>query len=238
MKRTGLLLLSAILLVLPLAGCTDLNTDKAKVSYAIGQDIGRSIAQFKDAIDLSALKQGLEDTLAGKEPKLDPVEGRRVLQEFQKNAMAMMGEKNKADGERNLKEGKEFLEKNAKMPGVTVTKSGLQFMTLTPGTGASPKASDTVKVHYKGTLLDGKEFDSSYQRGEPAVFGVGQVIKGWTEGLQMMKVGGKYKLFVPSDIAYGERGAGNMIGANATLIFEVELLGIEKGGAQPAARVQ
>jgi len=237
MKRIGWLL-AAVVAVLPLSGCGDLNTDKAKVSYAIGQDIGRSIVQFKDQIDLGALKQGLEDTLAEREPKLDPVEGRRVMQEFQKNAMAMMNEKSKADGDRNLKEGKEFLAKNAQMPGVTVTKSGLQYMTLTPGTGASPKATDTVKVHYRGTLLDGREFDSSYQRGEPAVFGVGQVIKGWTEGLQLMKVGGKYKLFVPSDIAYGERGAGNMIGPNATLVFEVELLGIEKGAPKPAVQLQ
>jgi FKBP-type peptidyl-prolyl cis-trans isomerase len=238
MKRIGLTLLAVCLLVLPLAGCTDLNTDKAKVSYAIGQDIGRSVAQFKDQIDLGALKQGLEDSLSGKEPRLDPVEARRVMQEFQNNARTIMMEKSKADGERNLKEGAEFLDKNAKMPGVTVTKSGLQMLTLTEGSGAVPKATDAVKVHYRGTLLDGREFDSSYQRNEPAVFPVTQVIKGWTEALQRMKVGGKYKLFVPPDIAYGAQGAGNMIGPNATLIFEVELLGIEKNAPRPAVRVQ
>jgi FKBP-type peptidyl-prolyl cis-trans isomerase len=133
----------------------------------------------------------------------------------------------KKESEANIAAGKKFLEENKKKKGVTVTASGLQYEVVKQGNGATPKATDTVKVHYKGTLLDGTEFDSSYKRGQPASFPVNGVIKGWTEALQLMKVGDTFKLVIPADLAYGERGAGGMIGPNATLVFEVELLGVE-----------
>ena len=130
--------------------------------------------------------------------------------------------------EKNMEEGEKFLSENKKKKGIVTTKSGLQYIVLSEGNGARPKATDKVKVHYKGTLIDGTEFDSSYKRGEPAVFQVKGVIPGWTEALQLMKVGSKYNLFIPSNLAYGQRGAGSKIGPNVTLIFEVELLSIEK----------
>jgi len=235
MKRIGWLL-AVVVMVLPLAGCGKLNTPKAKVSYAIGQDIGKSIARFKDDIDLGSLKQGLDDAMNNREPKLTPEEARAVLQEFQMTMMAKQNTQSKPDGDKNVKEGRDFLAKNVTAPGVKVTKSGLQYQVLKEGTGAIPKASDTVKVNYRGTLIDGKEFDSSYKRGEPVVFPVKGVIPGWTEALQLMKVGGKYKLVVPSELGYGARGAGQDIGPNTTLVFEVELLGIEKTAAKPVGQ--
>ena len=138
-----------------------------------------------------------------------------------------MGERKK-QGEANKEKGGKFLEGNKTKQGIVTLKSGLQYKILKKGTGASPKATDTVKCHYKGTTIDGKEFDSSYKRGEPATFALNRVIKGWTEGLQLMKEGGKWQFFIPSELAYGERGSGPDIGPNEVLIFEVELLGIEK----------
>jgi FKBP-type peptidyl-prolyl cis-trans isomerase len=134
----------------------------------------------------------------------------------------------KEQGEANKKKGKEFLERNKTKEGVVTIESGLQYKILKKGTGASPKATDTVRCHYRGTTIDGKEFDSSYKRGEPATFPLNRVIKGWTEGLQLMKEGGKWQFFIPSELAYGSRGAGRDIGPNEVLIFEIELLGIEK----------
>jgi FKBP-type peptidyl-prolyl cis-trans isomerase FklB len=134
----------------------------------------------------------------------------------------------KEAGDRNKKEGEKFIADNKKKEGVITTASGLQYKIITKGTGASPKATDTVSVHYKGTLIDGKEFDSSYRRGQPASFPVNGVIKGWTEALQLMKEGSKWQLFIPSELAYGDRGAGRDIGPNSTLIFDVELISIKK----------
>jgi FKBP-type peptidyl-prolyl cis-trans isomerase len=142
--------------------------------------------------------------------------------------MSKQGGMSKVDADKNLQEGRDFLAKNAKQAGVKITPSGLQYKMLVAGKGASPIATDTVKVHYRGTFIDGREFDSSYKRNEPATFPVNGVIPGWTEALQLMKVGGKYKLFVPPNLAYGERGMGGNIGPNTTLIFDVELLGIVK----------
>ena len=146
---------------------------------------------------------------------------------YQKTVQEKVAKKNVELGAKNTKEGKTFLDANTKKPGVTTLASGLQYKVLTEGKGAMPKASDTVKVHYRGTLLDGTEFDSSYARKEPAEFQVGGVIKGWTEGLQLMKTGAKWQLFIPAELAYGATGAGQDIGPNATLIFEVELLEVK-----------
>lgn len=153
-------------------------------------------------------------------------EVKEVMTAFQKGLAAKQAEKMKVIGEKNSKEGETFLAENKKKEGVKTTASGLQYKVITPGKGPMPKDTDTVSVNYRGTLIDGTEFDSSYKRGEAVSFPVNGVIKGWTEALQMMKVGSKWQLFIPSNLAYGDRGAGGQIGPNATLIFEVELLSI------------
>jgi len=229
MKRFGMTMLTAALViaVLPLAGCGKPTTPKGKIGYAVGQDIGKSLMRIKDEVDVASLKQGLGDALAGKSSMTEE-ETRQVLQDFQVALMTKQGQVSQVSGDKNAQEGKEFLAKNAKEAGVVTTKSGLQYRVVSEGTGLRPKVTDKVKVHYRGTLLNGKEFDSSYKRNEPAVFPVNGVIPGWTEALQLMKVGSKYKVFVPSNLAYGAAGAGQDIGPNATLVFDVELLGIVK----------
>ncbi|MGI8604696.1 MAG: FKBP-type peptidyl-prolyl cis-trans isomerase [Verrucomicrobiales bacterium] len=205
-----------------------LDSPQAKVSYVLGTNIGRNITRDKLQLDLDALVLGLKDTVEGRESKISAEEGQAVMTKFQEEMQAKQPKAGAESGDKNVKEGKDFLAKNAKREGVTTTKSGLQYEVMKTGTGPKPKPTDTVNVHYHGTLLDGKVFDSSVQRGEPATFGVTQVIPGWVEALQLMPVGSKWKLFIPSNLAYGETGAGGDIGPNATLIFEVELLGIEK----------
>ena len=203
-----------------------LETVVQKGSYLIGHNIGTQLKGDDVDADLTALVAGITDALNGKESKIDPKEARPVMQAFQKAVQEKAAAKAKVQGETNLKEAKEYLAKNAKKKGVVTTPSGLQYEVITAGDGATPKATDKVRTHYKGTLLDGKTFDSSYDRGEPAEFPVNGVIKGWTEALQLMKVGSKWKLTVPPELGYGERGAGGDIGPNAALVFEVELLGI------------
>jgi len=200
---------------------TELKTPSEKASYALGLDIGASLKRFRSGIEFNALFRGIEDSLKGNKPLLTPQEAAAIKREFFKKIQEELAEK-------NLKEGEAFLAENKKKKGVITTASGLQYMVLREGNGPKPKATDRVRVHYRGTLLDGTEFDSSYQGGEPATFQVQGVIAGWTEALQIMKVGSKYRLFIPSNLAYRERGAGQKIGPNATLIFEVELLAIDK----------
>src|SRR6202050_2929377 len=202
-------------------------TQKDKVSYAIGMNIGTTLHRQSVDIDPKVLQQGLEDAMAGGKTLLSEDEARATLTEFQADMRKKMQEKMQAAGEANKKEGAEFLAANKAKEGVVTLPSGLQYKILTAGTGPKPTSSDTVVCNYKGTLIDGKEFDSSYKRGQPATFGVGQVIKGWTEALQLMPVGSKWQLFIPSSLAYGERGAGADIGPNSTLIFEVELVSIK-----------
>jgi FKBP-type peptidyl-prolyl cis-trans isomerase FklB len=177
------------------------------------------------------LNAGIKDGLSGAKPRMTDEEVKEVMSTFQKDMMAKQAAVRKATGEKNAAEGKKFLEENKTKEGVKTTASGLQYKVLKEGTGTPPKATDTVKVNYRGTTIDGKEFDSSYKRGEPATFPVNRVIKGWTEGLQLMKPGSKYQFFVPADLAYGERGAGADIGPNATLVFDVELLEVVPPGA-------
>lgn len=204
-----------------------LKTLKERASYAIGADIGTKFKRQDVDIDPRILATGLADAFAGKSTMTES-EIRQTLNEFQSEFMAKMEGRQKAAGEKNIKEGETFLAANAKKEGVKTTASGLQYKVLKSGTGKTPKATDTVKVHYHGTLIDGTVFDSSVNRGEPAIFPVNGVIAGWTEALQLMKEGDKWQLVIPSKLAYGERGAGGDIGPNATLIFDVELLGIEK----------
>jgi FKBP-type peptidyl-prolyl cis-trans isomerase len=202
-------------------------TQKDKVSYAIGMNIGANLHRQSVDIDPKVLQQGLEDALAGGKTLLSEDEARATLTDFQTDMRKKQQEKMQQAGEANKKDGDAFLAANKAKDGVVALPSGLQYKILTAGTGPKPAAGDSVVCNYRGTLIDGKEFDSSYKRGQPATFPVSGVIKGWTEALQLMPVGSKWQLFVPSELAYGERGTGADIGPNATLIFEVELLSIQ-----------
>jgi FKBP-type peptidyl-prolyl cis-trans isomerase FklB len=209
----------------------DLKDAKQRVSYSIGADIGKNFKRSEIDVDPKALAAGLADALAGK-PALTEEEMKETLQKFQMEMMAKMQTKQKDAGAKNLKEGEDFLAANAKKEGVKVLPSGLQYKVITAGKGKTPKATDTVKTHYHGTLIDGTVFDSSVKRGEPVSFPVNQVIAGWTEALQLMKEGDKWQLFVPGKLAYAEQPPpGSPIGPNSALIFEVELISIEKAGA-------
>ncbi|MCC7377045.1 MAG: FKBP-type peptidyl-prolyl cis-trans isomerase [Verrucomicrobiales bacterium] len=208
------------------ANAPDLKDPRQRASYCIGLDIGSNMKKQKLDLDSKALAAGLADALAGK-PGLTADEIHATLADFQKTEMAKAEARAKTAGAENAKAGEEFLAANAKKDGVKSTTSGLQYKTLKSGTGKSPKTSDTVKVHYTGKLIDGTVFDSSVERNEPATFGVDQVIPGWTEVLQLMKEGDKWQVYIPSKLAYGERGAGPDIGPNSTLVFDVELLSIE-----------
>jgi FKBP-type peptidyl-prolyl cis-trans isomerase FkpA len=217
-------------------GSTELNTDAQKFGYAIGVDIGKSLSPVKDEVDIDALVAGLDEALAGKEVRLSDEEREKIKSEVTKKLQQKQIEERTAKAAKAKEAGEKFLAENGKREGVKTTASGLQYEMLTEGSGATPKATDKVTVHYKGTLIDGTEFDSSYARGQPVTFPLGNVIPGWTEGLQLVKTGGKAKLYIPSALAYGERGAGAKIGPNETLIFEVELIGIEKPEAAPAKK--
>jgi FKBP-type peptidyl-prolyl cis-trans isomerase len=206
----------------------ELKTSSQKLSYAAGMDLAASVPkELKDQLDLELFFRGFKDIIQGNKTLLTTEQTGEIKKEFFANMQAQQAEKSKLAGEKNVKEGEAYLAKNKTKQGVLTTSSGLQYEAIKEGAGPSPKASDQVSVHYRGTLIDGTEFDSSYKRNEPATFPVGGVIPGWTEGLQLMKAGGKYHLVIPSKLAYGERGAGP-IGPNAVLVFDVELLKIEK----------
>ena len=208
--------------------------DKNKVSTMVGMDIGKGLTQNKDDIDIKVVEQALEATLKGEKTALTAEEALAVRQSFMQQMQAKRVADQKVAADKNKKEGVDFLAANKGKPGVKTTASGLQYLVEKEGTGPKPKATDTVKVNYLGTKIDGTKFDSSYDRNQPATFPLNGVIKGWTEGMQLMPVGSKYKLFIPADLGYGENGPGP-IGPNATLIFEVELLDIEKPSDKPAA---
>jgi FKBP-type peptidyl-prolyl cis-trans isomerase FklB len=203
----------------------DLDSEIGKVSYGIGVNIG---ARFGDdlPLDVDAFSAGVRDALAGGEMQMTEEEIVSTLQAYQQKQMAVHQKEAEAAGGKNQEEADAFFAENGSVEGVVTTESGLQYQVLTEGTGAKPSAEDTVEVHYHGTLLDGTVFDSSYQRGETVSFPVGGVIPGWTEALQLMPVGSKWKLFIPPALAYGAGGAGQMIGPNAALVFDVELIGI------------
>jgi len=205
---------------------TEIKTQGEKISYALGLDIGGSLSELHTELDIATLIQAIQDTLTGGDVLLTGKEIAAVMQEFSKQMEAKQKQEARAQQGKNLTEGEMFMEENKNKEGVQTTTSGLQYKVLTEGDGAKPSATDRVTVHYRGTLLDGTEFDSSYKRGQPATFALNGVIKGWTEGLQLMKMGSKYEFVIPPELAYGKRGAGGQIGPDATLIFEVELLDI------------
>jgi FKBP-type peptidyl-prolyl cis-trans isomerase len=220
-------------LVLGLWGCQGakdekltLDTQKQKVSYSIGIDIGNNFKQSEIDIDLQALAQGIKDAISDSTPRLTGQQMDEAMRQLQQDMVAKRNESAKKAGEKNKLEGEAFLAENAKKEGVITLPSGLQYKIIKQGDGKKPKLTDEVTTHYRGTLIDGTEFESSYKRGEPANFHVNEVIAGWTEALQLMPVGSKWQLFISSNLAYGERGRGGPIGPNATLIFELELLSI------------
>ena len=204
-----------------------LKTQMEKRSYAMGLDLGRNIRKESLEVDPALFTQGLKDALAGNKPLMNDEEVRATIVDLQNEVRAKMVQAMKDLAEKNKREGEAFLAENKKKEGVVTLPSGLQYKILKAGDGKKPTAEDTVVCQYRGTLIDGKEFDSSYKRNQPATFPVNRVIKGWTEALQLMPVGSKWQLFIPSDLAYGERGAGSDIPPNSTLIFEVELVSIQ-----------
>lgn len=201
---------------------TTLDTDKQKLSYIFGIQVGQNMIQEGVELDLEAFKAGVADMMAGNQPQLDQASAEKIIQEFQAQKAEEMAQ---VMNEKQA-EAKTYMAENAKKDGVVTTDSGLQYQILEEGDGATPGAEDKVIAHYKGTLLDGTVFDSSYERGEPATFPVNGVIQGWQETLQMMKEGGKWRIVVPANLAYGPRGAGQLIGPNETLIFDIELIAI------------
>jgi FKBP-type peptidyl-prolyl cis-trans isomerase FklB len=211
----------------------ELKDQKEKASYGIGLELGTSLKKGKMDVNTDILLKGLKDGLSGAKPLMTEEQVKETMTALQKEMMEKQAAAQKELGEKNAAAGEKFLAENKKKDGVKTTASGLQYKVLKEGTGEAPKETDTVVTNYKGTLLDGTEFDSSYKRNEPATFPVNRVIKGWTEALQLMKPGSKYQLFIPSALAYGERAVGKDIGPNSTLIFEVELLSIKLPDATP-----
>lgn len=206
---------------------TELKTTQDSVSYAIGLTIGKNFKGQKVDVTVDAVAMGIKHVLDSSKVLMTDEQAQACMTAFQQRMMAKQAEVGKVAGEKNKNDGEAFLAANKNKEGVKTTASGLQYKVIKMGTGPKPKAEQTVTVQYKGMTIDGKEFDSSYKRGEPAVFAVNQVIKGWTEAVQLMPVGSKWELFIPSELAYGERGAGEAIGPNATLIFEVEVLSVK-----------
>jgi FKBP-type peptidyl-prolyl cis-trans isomerase FkpA len=249
MKRLIIVFVSVVLLIAVNVNCTksteegsagkkaSLETLKQKGSYIMGYQQGQNLKmrEFDTEIELDAFIQGIKDGLKS-ESKIEEKDMEAIFREFFQGVRERLEGKRKVMGEKNKVEGEQWLNENAKKEGITVTESGLQYQVLTEGTGPKPNPTDTVTVNYVGTLIDGKEFDSSYNRGEPTSFPLNRVIAGWTEGLQLMSKGAKYKFFIPSNLGYGERGQGAAIGPNSVLIFEVELLDFQPSKTPPTPR--
>lgn len=213
------------------AKAAGLTTYEARAAYAIGLQLGQSIKESPFTIDMNILEKGIQDILDEKDPALNPNEVREVLLQLRQEMQEAMRERRMKEAEENIGKADAYMAENAKKEGVKTTESGLQYRVLREGDGAMPKETSQVSVHYKGTLTDGTQFDSSYDRGQPASFGLNQVIAGWTEGLQLMKAGSKYELTIPPGLGYGAGGA-DTIPPNSVLVFEVELLEVlDEGGA-------
>ncbi len=212
-----------------------LKTQKDKVSYVIGTDIGNNMKKQGIDVDADVLVKGMKDVFSGNKLLLSEKESTDIMNAYKQQFMAKQAEAAKVQGEKNKKEGEAFLAENKTKEGVKVLPSGLQYKVITEGTGKSPQASDTVIVNYRGTLINGTEFDSSYKRGQSATFPVNGVIPGWTEALQLMKEGAKWQIVLPSNLAYGEKGPGT-IGPNAVLVFEVELIAVKESSTKESAK--
>jgi FKBP-type peptidyl-prolyl cis-trans isomerase len=236
MKKIVVALIGLVILLPFLSLATDqkrnsnveLNTFSDKISYVLGQEIGDSFKESPTEIKLELFIQGIKDSLEDRKALLDPDESNEIKKEFSRQVQESRAKKIAAISEKKRKLEEAFLADNKQKQGVVTTESGLQYEVLKKGDGSNPKQDDKVKVHYRGILLNGTEFDSSYKRGQPSTLRVGSVIAGWTEALQLMSVGSTYRLYIPSKLAYGNRGAGRIIGPNEMLIFDVELLGIEQ----------
>ncbi len=236
MKYLSIISVATLLASTSLAqNVTELKDEKEKVSYSIGLDIGNTFKKQNMDINVDILMAGMRDALGGKTPLLNEDQVRETMTAYSKTMMEAQANKAREAGKKNLEIGEKFLAENKTKEGVKTTPSGLQYKVLKEGSGTPPKETDMVETHYRGTLINGTEFDSSYKRNEPTSFPVNRVIKGWTEALQLMKPGSKYQLFIPANLAYGERGAGQDIGPNETLIFEVELLGVKPPPDAPGA---
>jgi FKBP-type peptidyl-prolyl cis-trans isomerase len=234
-KQTQWVLAVMMAAAFPFLACTadkvedkplELKTSQDKISYVLGREVGQGLGGLPSKIDLNVFMRGLRDSLDQRSSLLTPEQEEQAKADFTAQMKEEESKKWAATAEQNQKAEEDFLAKNKPQEGVVTTPSGLQYQVVKDGSGAGIKESDKVKVHYRGTLIDGTEFDSSYARNQPAVFTVSGVIPGWTEGLQLMKIGGKYRLWIPSKLAYGARGAGQSIGPNTLLIFEVEPLEI------------
>lgn len=236
MKRA--LLATTLMVSLPaFAADKPYTKDEDKAAYSIGYFTGKANAQHLETLNVDAYSAGFRDAYAKKTPAMTEDDMKATLEAFKQKLSAEAFAKAEKDAAENKKKSADYLAANAKKDGVKTTSSGLQYEVLTQGTGAKPKPSDMVKVHYQGTLIDGAIFDSSIARGEPASFQLDQVIPGWTEALQLMPVGSKYRITLPPELAYGAQGAGATIPGNAVLVFEVELLGIETPAANPKPAV-
>lgn len=233
MKSRRVALAASMAVLLMASGCTaqekkvELNSLKDKVSYGIGMNIGKDFKEQEIDVDVNLLARGIKDSLTGSAPALTDEQMQEAFEAFQKELVAKQEAKGKAAAEKNLKDSEAFLAENGKKEGVVTLPSGLQYKVIQEGSGKTPSATDTVTVHYRGTLVDGSEFDSSHKRGEPATFPVSGVIPGWTEALQLMKEGAKWQVVIPPALAYGERGAAPVIAPNSTLVFEVELIKVQ-----------
>jgi len=217
----------------PAAAVPTLTTDRDKESYALGMNIAKGLKAQSIDVDTNLMLRGIKDSLSGAKPLLSDQDAAAELTKLQTDVRQKQETERKELAEKNLKEGQAFLAANKAKEGVVTLPSGLQYKILTEGTGPKPTANDTVVCQYRGTLVDGTEFDSSLKHGGPATFPVGRIIKGWTEALQLMPVGSKWQLVIPPDLAYADRGAGNVIGPNAVLIFEIELMSIKSPAQQP-----
>jgi FKBP-type peptidyl-prolyl cis-trans isomerase FklB len=212
----------------PAQAASPFKDPKERVSYALGMDLGNQLKTNGVEVDPAVLARGLQDSLMGATTVITPDEARAIITELQKGLVVKQAAEAKVQGEKSKAEGEAFLAANKTKEGVVALPSGVQYKVMTAGTGKKPQATDQVVCHYRGTTIDGREFDSSYKRNEPSTFPVQKVIKGWTEVLQLMPVGSKWQVFIPSDLAYGERGApGAGIAPNSVLIFEIELMGIK-----------
>jgi FKBP-type peptidyl-prolyl cis-trans isomerase FklB len=228
MKKVLLFAIGLSVSSLTYAADPALKTTDQKASYALGTDLAKNLSQQGVNIDIKALTLGLEDVLNQKPLRLSQEEMQAAVNEVKTALLQKRLEEQKALGEKNAKAGADFLAKNKTKPGVKTTASGLQYKVITEGKGPSPTEDDMITAHYKGSLIDGTVFDSSYERGSPLEFQMNNVIKGWKEALKLMNVGAKWEVYIPAELAYGEKGAGNRIGPNETLIFTVELIKFEK----------